>query len=275
MIDISISGEKAKYFKTIIDVLQSVVVGPRKFSFNPDNGLIMASMEESAAVFVMFRINKPFFSSYNVESETSLGLSLDDLKKVFSRSIKDNATINMKYTSDSNKFEITFEDGLSKVEYKLNVHVPEVDNSDTISKVKAIPLDSEITFEGGGNLKNILSDVGIVAQKDLRHLAVKIENRNELVFELKGDATGIYAKSVLKKGDGSPIHEIKSDSERVESLYDMENLEKLFKIDAMADKSVMELSSDNPLRITFSLADDNIEFVYLVAPLDTEEEEDF
>ena len=136
-------------------------------------------------------------------------------------------------------------------------------------------MDSEITFEGGGNLKNILSDVGIVAQKDLRHLSVKIENRNELVFELKGDATGIYAKSVLKKGDGSPIHEIKSDSERVESLYDMENLEKLFKIDAMADKSVMELSSDNPLRITFSLADDNIEFVYLVAPLDTEEEEDF
>ncbi|MHA2104773.1 MAG: hypothetical protein ACW981_15200, partial [Candidatus Hodarchaeales archaeon] len=256
------------------DVLQSIVVGPRKFNFDQDK-IVMASMEESAAVFVMFELNKSLFSNYNVEDATSLGLSLDDLKKVFSRSFKDDANLTMKYSPDSNKFDITFEEGVSKVEYKLNVHVPDVDNSDTVSKVKAIPLDSEITFEGGGNLKNILSDVGIVAQKDLRHLAIIIENKNELIFELKGDATGIYAKSSLKKGEKSPIHEIKCDSDHVESLYDMENLEKLFKIDAIADKSVMELSSDNPLRLTFNLKDNNIEFIYLVAPLDTEEEEDF
>jgi DNA polymerase III sliding clamp (beta) subunit (PCNA family) len=274
MINISISGENSKYFKTIIDALQSIVVGPRKFNFD-QNKLVMASMEESAAVFVMVEFNKSFFTSYKVEDATSLGLSLDDLKKVFSRSIKDDANITMKYTSESNKFEITFEEGVSKVDYKMNVHVPDVDNSDTISKVKAIPLDSEVTFEGGGNLKNVLSDVGIVAQKDLRHLSIKIENQNELIFELKGDATGIYAKSALKKGEKSPIHEIKSDSEHVESLYDMENLEKLFKIDAISDKSVMELGSENPLRITFNIKDNNVEFVYLVAPLDTEEEEDF
>ena len=91
MIDLSISGENSKYLKTIIDVLQSIVVGPRKFNFDQDK-IIMASMEESAAVFVMFELNKSLFSTYNVQDATSLGLSLDDLKKVFSRCFKDDGT---------------------------------------------------------------------------------------------------------------------------------------------------------------------------------------
>lgn len=269
MIDLSFKGSSAKDFKTLIDVVQGIVTGPRKFDFYPDK-IVMASMENSSSVFVMFEIKKAFFDSYNVESEMSLGLSIDDLKKVFSRSIKDNANIKLSYSSTENRMLVTFDEDRSNVEYKLNVHVPEEEHSEIVNKVKAIPLGCGISLEGG-HLKNLLSDVGVVAQKDsTKQLAIRVSQNKEIVFELKSDQTGINAKSVIKTGDGSPIESITSDEEQVEGFYDMDYLEKLFKIDAISNKARMELASEHPLRLTFTAAGGSIEFIYLMAPLETE-----
>ena len=59
------------------------------------------------------------------------------------------------------------------------------------------------------------------------------------------------------------------------SVYDMDYLEKLTKLDMIANKVKFELDTDNPLRVTFEFVD-NIEFLFLMAPLETgDEDEDF
>jgi hypothetical protein len=272
MIELSFKGAKAKEFKTLLEVVQAIVDGPRKWDFYSDK-VVMACMENSSSVFVMFEIKKTFFDTYKVD-ESSLGLSIDDLKKVFSRSIKDSAEIKMSYNNEENRLVIKFEEDRSSVEYKLNVHVPEDEHSEIVSKVRAIPLGTSIKLEGGGNLKNILSDVGIVAQKELKQLAIKVNKTEEISFELKGDTTGINAKSTIRKGDGSPIIEVSTDMDEVTSFYDMDYLEKLFKIDSISEQALMELASDHPLRLTFALGNNNIEFIYLMAPLEVESADD-
>ncbi|HKZ39828.1 MAG TPA: hypothetical protein VJ044_02645, partial [Candidatus Hodarchaeales archaeon] len=191
MLELMFKGARSRELRILLDVVQGIVSGPRKWNFYKDK-LVVAGMDGASSVFVMFEIEKSFFDSYKVD-ESVLGLSIDDLKKIFSRSIKDSSTVTMKYNNTENKFIISFDEGGPKVEYKISVHVPEEKDSAFLSKVKSIPLGCSIKFEGGGNLKNLLSDISIVAQKESKHLVIRTTGDGELTFELKGDATGISA----------------------------------------------------------------------------------
>ena len=271
MIEFSFKGEKAKVFKTMLDTVQSIISGPRKFDFYPDR-IIMASMENSSSVFVMFDLKKEFFESYNVE-DASLGLNIDDLKKILSRSINNDDDITFKYDNESNRMIITFTNRSSTSEYKTNVHVVDEENADVAGKVKAIPLANVIDLVGG-SLKTILSDVGVVAQKEFKQLAVRIPDTEHLEFELKADTTGINAKTKINKIADCEIINITLADEAVpvESYYDMEYLEKLFRVDNISDSTTLELDNVHPVRITFTIDSGNAEFTYLMAPLESDDE---
>ncbi|MHA2364320.1 MAG: hypothetical protein ACXAC7_10205 [Candidatus Hodarchaeales archaeon] len=277
MFSCTLTGEKARPIKTIIDVVSSMIEGPKNFIFN-DTGIVLRSMESSGAVFINFDIAKDYFDSFELDEPVILGLNIDDLKRVFSRSLAADEKISFKHDENKNKFIITFKKpDSSRRTYSLTLHTAEEDNAAIAERAKSIPLSCNLVL-APGSFKELLADVGIAADKSAKHLTITLESNDKALFEVNKGSEGMSAQVELSTGSdesqgAAPILSIEREGdENVQSVYDMDYLEKMTKLDGLSEKVLLELASENPLRITFNL--DKIDFTFLMAPLETDSDYD-
>lgn len=272
MLMCQINNENIKYLRTIIETTSNIVSGPRTFRFTQE-GLSFESMDQGS-VFVYFKVLKEFFTTYELKNDVlELRLNIDDLKKVLSRAISSDEILTLNF-SDSNKFGINFSKSSGqgqKRKYELALHNPDDDEEKrNISEViKSIPLSCHMVLNPG-SFKEILSDVGIAGEKDAKHLIISVDN-SFAKFEINKGSEGMNALVEIPTNDAS--YQIKIDEDSVKASYDMEYLDKLTKLDTVSKKVDFELGSDKPLRITFKISDP-IDFIFVMAPLVEEDEED-
>lgn len=261
----SVSNDQIKYLRTIVDVTSGIVSGPQLFQFS-ESGLFFESMEQSGAVFLTFNVNKSFFKEYKLEKVLELKLNIDDLKKILSRNLGPDEELLFNYGEVSGKFALHFIKGSGqKRKYEIPIHdLDSSDNRDIGEKARSIPLSCQINLEPG-SFKEILADVAIAADKSQKHLHIKI-SKDLAIFEINRGLEGMNALVELPVQENQLTINLEDDQD-VESNYDMEYLEKLTKLDTIADKVGLELASDSPLRIIFNISD-NLEFMFLMAPLE-------
>lgn len=266
----SMTGEKAKPFKAIIDVVSSFTDGAENFIFS-ESGVILRSMESSGAVFVNFDISNDYFDDFKVDKNVILGINIEDMKRVFSRSLNPEEKVTLRHDEDKNRLVVTFKSNSSTRRYSLSLHTAEEDNASVAEKAKSIPLSCQIQL-APGSFKNLLADVGIAADKSAKHLTITVESNEQVLFEVNRGSEGMSAAVELKTGeaDASIISITRENDETIRSVYDMDYLEKIAKLDVLAESSLLEFGNNNPLRITFSI--DKIDFTFLMAPLETEDD---
>lgn len=270
MLTATITNDKVKFLRTMIDVSQGIVNGPQLFQFS-ENGLFFESMEQSGAVFVTFNVTKGFFKEYKLDKLLELKLNIDDLKKILSRALGSDEELIFNF-NDANKFAIHFiKSSGQKRKYEIPIHdIEEDDKRDIGEKARSIPLSCQINLEPG-SFKDILADVGIAADKSQKHLQIKV-NKQLITFEINRGMEGMNALVELPVADNQ-ISISMEDDDDVASNYDMDYLEKLTKLDALTHKIGLELATDGPMRIIFNLSDD-LDFMFLMAPLELGDEDD-
>ena len=272
MLTCQIGNENIKYIRQIIDTTANIVTGPRTFKFTQE-GLSLESMDKGS-VFVYFLVRKDFFSKYELKKDIlELRINIDDLKKVLTRAISSEEILTLSF-SDSNKFGINFSKSSGqgqKRKYELPLHNPDDDEDkrNIGDLVKSIPLSCHMILNPGA-LKEILSDVGIAAEKDAKHLSINVDNALAK-FEINKGSEGMNALVEIPMSD--PSYQIKLEEESVKASYDMEYLDKLTKLDPFSQKVDLELGTDKPLRITFKISEP-IDFIFVMAPLVEDEDED-
>lgn len=269
------SGEKVKPIRTIIEVVSSIVDGNNNFIFS-DRGIALRTMEPSGAVFISFDIERDYFSSSEVDEETMLAINIEDLRKVLSRSIDAAETVTLAYKPDENKLVVTYQkvDKSQKRMYKLALHSPNEQDPSIYERAKTLPLSCTLNLQPGA-LKEILGDVGVAADKAQKSLTLNVDTEG-VIFEVNQGMEGMSAKVELRKDntDGAgPIMGLElEDDEAISALYDMDYLEKLTKLDGLAENVKLELGDNSPLRINFTIS--SIKFTYLMAPLEEEDGDD-
>lgn len=278
IVEFSLDGSKAKLLKVLSATLEKMFINhePITWSFNKKN-LVIWGQEGGMASFLVITIKKSFFDEYNVTDKLDIGLSVGDIARIFKKVFSDETIINFKFNNNTNKLEILFSHLSSRTDYHLNVHVPQKDEEGTIKKFQSIPLTTKLIFQGKGAFKSILNDLLIVAEKDLKYMELSLFDKKELAFTLMDKSMiGITVRSELKLGENSKLVEIQSDDkeELIRAQYDMENFENFFAVETLADKITVEYMTDQPMRYLLDLAEEQININYLVAPLETEEEEE-
>lgn len=273
MMKFSMSGEKAKPIKTIIEVVSSLTEGTESFIFS-EKGIIFRSMEQSGAVFLNFDIEKDYFDEFELDQNLILGINIEDFRKVFSRTLSKDEKVTISHDEDKNRLVVTFKKEKSSTRtYSLSIHTADDSKAEIAEKAKSIPLSCQIHL-APNSFKELLGDVGIAADKSAKHLTITVNSNDSAIFEVNKGSEGMTAKVELSRGEAdAPILNIERENdEDIQAVYDMDYLEKLTKLDAIADSVKLELGNNNPLRIIFKL--EQIDFTFLMAPLETEDDFD-
>ena len=271
MLSSQVSNENIRYLRSLIDVCSNIVSGPQTFIFSAENGFSFESMEPSGAVFVYFNVPKEFFTLFECKKDIlELRINIEDLKKVLSRNLTSEEQLSFTY-SESSKFTINFvkEKG-QKRKYELSLHNPQDDDSqrNLVDRVKSIPLNCTAIMNPG-TFKDILADVGIAADKKDKPISVSVTSKM-LKFEMNRGMDGMTATVELPESELASKIVLEND-ESFETVYDMDYLEKLTKIDAIASKVIFEFGIEKPLRMAFNISD-KMEFIFMAGPLQSDDD---
>lgn len=271
-IEFSLTGNKIKPLKTAIEVISSFTEGVIPLLWN-ENGISVRDMDSSGAIFVLLEILKEEFDSFEFDQSLIIGLNIEDLKKVLSRSISPEDTISFALNEENNRFEIKFRKAKQKTKtYQLTVHNIDEENAAVAERVKSISLNTTVQLESGF-FKTGLNDVLIAADKSAKHLGINV-TKDYINFEINRGSEGMSALVEYFLVDNGNVISIDQKEETNEnSLYDADYLEKLNKLDSIAESTTFAFAANNPIRIHFILSD-NVEFFFICAPLEIEDDYD-
>lgn len=271
------TNEQFNALKTVINAVNELLESnPRTFTFTPE-GITFESMDQGS-VFVYFLIKKEFFTTYECKNEKlELRLNIGELKKCFPEKLNSKQKEYSIYSfSDSNKFQVKYDsevEGFIKKQYDIPLHNPDDDEEkrNIAEVIKSIPLSAFIDLLPT-NFSRILTDCKISSQNDkdpTTHLVITT-NETNAKFETFGgsDKMDSHVELPLISATSQRILE-----DQVKASYDATYLIHLKKIDGKAQKVTFEFGNDKPLRLTFTIAN-NIEFIFVMAPLVEEEDED-
>ena len=238
--------DNAKIFKDCVDSLVTLI-DEGEFQITKE-GLKLRAMDPSQIAMVDFVYPKSALEKYEVPSETKIGLNLDDLSKVTSR-VRAGEKLVLKLDKTGSRLEMVFK---GKTTRRFNL--PLLDVSGMSPKQPKIEFDSRIKVNGF-TLKEGLKDASLISS----HVVLKADKEG---FEISahGDKGEVLIEA--KKGDDVLLeHTVNAESR---SMYPLEYLNDLLKTTENEAVVVLDLKTDNPLRIEFPIGQATI--VYYLAP---------
>ena len=231
--------ENPKIFSDIISIISELVLEVR-FKVNKD-GLGVTAIDPANVAMVLFKLPAKTFSELNVEKEEVLGVSLESLKAVLRR-VKLGSILTI--TREENILKLIIQDKISR-EFDLalidieNEEKP-VPNLDFSSKIEMNSLDFSEAIE----------DCSIVADS-----CSFISEPESFIIKARGSLNSFQARF----SDEANIQ-----SEKSNSKYSLEYLQKMIKSSRLTDKVAINFSTNYPLRLDFNTP--LIELSFILAP---------
>ncbi|MFH0986768.1 MAG: proliferating cell nuclear antigen (pcna) [Candidatus Micrarchaeota archaeon] len=236
----------AKVFKDCIDALVTLI-DEGEFEIKKD-GISLRAMDPSQIAMVDFVMPKSSFEGYDVKNDTKIGLNLDDLSKITSRTRPEESLV-LSLDETESRLILVFK-GKSTRRFNL----PLLDISVTSPKEPKIEFDSELKFNSG-TLKDSLKDASLVSP-----YVILSATASGFEMQAKGDKGNVLIESA--KGDDVVIEHTVNKSAK--AMFPLEYLNDLLRGTSNESIVTMDLKSDAPLRVSYKIGDAQVK--YYLAP---------
>ena len=246
MTGFKITLDDARFWKNCIDAVSSLIT-EGVFEISPD-GIKLRAMDPSQIAMVVFNVGKEAFVEYSADGISNIGLNLEDLSKILSRTRGKEKLIMQ--LDENNKFVIEF---ISDTQRKFRVPILDIDsNAPLESKVEKIEFDVNMGFTAA-SLKEILKDVSLISANMAFNAA-----DSSVIVEAHGDSGDI--KEELKKENMNSL-QLKQPAKSVFSLKYLVDI-----TNPCPGESIVNLSlkTNAPLKLEYAI--NEAKLVYYLAP---------
>lgn len=234
---------ETKLIKDSISIISELVTEAR---FNvTKNAIELVAMDPANVAMVIFKLLSSSFVEYSVKEDVTLSINLNDLKQVFRR-IKADDTMTLEVVS--NKFKITL-----KGAHTRTFNLPLIDLEEKEQKVPDLSFDANVNTQATV-LTEAIEDMDIVGES--------------VSFTVDKKSFHVSSSSDLSDADV----EVKADTvtkietkDKLKSKYSIEYLKKMIQGAKLADKVVVRLSKDYPLKLDYIVVD-KLQLSFILAP---------
>ena len=239
-----ITFDNAKSFKDCVDAIVNLI-NEGEFELSSD-GVRLRAMDPSQIAMVDFFMPSKACKEYKVDSETSIGINLEDLARVTGRARpEDSLNVRLK----DSRMDMTF-----KGKFTRKFNLPLLDIAGSKPKEPNIDFDSSIKVNASV-LKESLRDASLVSA----HVAFSI-NKDGFMIEATGDRGDVLIEA---KKDDPAIMDYKS-SANSKAMFPLEYLNNILKGADSGTIVSISLKSDAPLKVEYPLGESRI--IYYLAP---------
>jgi len=217
----------------------SELVSEVKIKMN-DSGLSINAIDPANVALVEFKLPKSSFSVFESGEET-LGINLDDLKRILKRCGAKSSLILKK---KDNLLEIQIQDRILR-----NFTLSLIDVEKEEKEMPNLEFSSKVELDSFDLISSV-EDCAVVA--------------DACSFVIKDEKFIIEAKSLNSAYSEFSGDEAKIDAENCKARYSLEYLQKFMKGAKLCDKTILNFANEHPLKIEFK--SELFELSFLLAP---------
>lgn len=230
--------ENPGMFSKIIEIISDLVTEV-KIRIN-EEGLSINAIDPANVAMIGFKIPKQAFSEFEVDND-SLGINLDDLKRILKR-VSANSSLILK--REENLLIIELED---RIKRRFSLNLIDIDTEE--KEIPDLEFSSEVELNSVDFISSI-EDCNVVADA-----CSFIINEKKFIIESKGINS---ARAEFSED------EAKISAENCKSRYSLEYLQKFAKASKLWDKTQLKFANEHPLKM--NIRTPNIQLSFLLAP---------
>ncbi len=235
-----------EFFKRMMDVIGNLM-SDVSLDFDQE-GFTIKAMDPANIAMILFEGTKTLFSAFNVEKETKLSVSLDDLNSILKMMKKEDKA---KFKDSKNKLEIDI-----KGKSRLHFSIPLIDENYTAQKVPQLNFTAEASLVSSA-LKESIKAASLVD--------------DSIYFTVDGTRLMLSSRSEEKDfsqeismNENKELLNIKADG-MTRAKYSIDYLTKFLNV-ADQDRPVKVLFSNNyPLRLDYELINKDAVLSFILA----------
>lgn len=237
--------DNAKYWRDCVESIVSLV-DEGSFSISKD-GIGLKAMDPSSISMVSFFMPGKAFSKFSVEKPTSVGLNLENLSKILSRTRDDEALV---MRDVDNKIVLEFIGPGSRRRYKL----PMIDVKKSVEKEPNVEFDAKVEMVGEP-LRDMIKDASLISS----YIAFKA-SKDQFGISARGDSGELEE---LHEKEGSFMKKIEV-QKNADSTFNLEFLENMVKSCPVGSHISIALKSSEPMKLNYKIGE--AEISYFLAP---------
>ena len=237
--------DNAKYWKDCVGAIVSLV-DEGVFSISKE-GIGLKAMDPSSISMISFFMPNKAFSKFDIEKNTSIGLNLENLNKILSRT-RDGESLMMKDVD--NKLFLEFTGQSAKRRYRLQL----IDIKKNFEKEPNIEFDAFVEINGEP-LKDIIKDASLISS----YISFKA-SKDQFAVNARGDSGELEE---LHEVDGSATKKVDA-KKGTESTFNLEFLENMVRSCPAGGNIGISLKSSEPMKLRYNIGD--AEVTYYLAP---------
>ncbi len=237
--------DNAKYWRDCVETILSLV-DEGLFNITKE-GISLKAMDPSSISMVSFFMPSKAFSKYSVDKPAGVGLSLENLRKILSRT-RDNEALVMRDVD--NKLLLEFIGPGSRRRYKLQM----IDVKKSIEKEPNVQFDAHVEIIGEP-LKDMIKDASLISS----YIAFKA-SKDQFAISARGDSGELEE---LHEKEGALIKKVEA-QKNADATFNLEFLENMVKSCPIGSHISIDLKSNEPMKLGYGIGDANI--IYFLAP---------
>jgi proliferating cell nuclear antigen len=237
--------DNAKYWRDCIGAIGGLV-DEGLFNITKD-GITLKAMDPSSISMVSFSMPSKSFSKFNIDKNSSIGINLENLGKILSRTRDDEALV-MK--DSEGKLSLEFVGPSSRRRYKLQM----IDVKKSVEKEPNVVFDANVEISGDP-LKDILKDASLISS----YISFKA-SKDQFTTTAHGDSGELEE---LHEKDGAVMKKVDA-TKNAEAVYNLEFLENMVKSCPSGNVISIAMKSNEPLKLSYKIGDADLS--YFLAP---------
>lgn len=255
--------DKLKFFKKMMSAVAALLEDDGDFTITPTDGIILCDMEKSRFALIDLNIKPEFFEgTFKCDKEYGIAVNVKDLQKVLDR-VKGDGSLEISLDQANNALNFRA-NGYVKKQFVLPLTTGTEDKQLLVSDSYKPTVNAKLR---GSVLSELIKDVAIAGGNvkitaDMDKLVFTcLQDRKEVTIDLLTDREEL--------GGESPVLTLDADG-YTESLYSIDMLKDIFKVDTEFAEVQLSFSLNQPLKLVY--ATEEITLKYLLAPVQPESE---
>ncbi|MGI0141359.1 MAG: proliferating cell nuclear antigen (pcna) [Candidatus Micrarchaeales archaeon] len=237
--------DNAKYWRDCVEAIVNLV---DEGSFNiSKEGITLKAMDPSGISMVSFFMPSKAFGKFTVDKNASIGLNLDNLSKVLSRT-RDNEALLIK--ENEGKLSLEFIGANSRRRYKL----PLIDVRKNVEKEPSVDFDVNVEVLGEP-LKDIIKDASLISS----YISFRAA-KDQMMISARGDSGELEESHEV---DGNIVKKLSAKA-NADAVFNLEYLENIIKACPLGNQISFALKSNEPLKLSYNIGEAQI--TYYLAP---------
>ncbi len=237
--------DNAKYWR---DCVESIVNLVDEGLFNiAKEGISLKAMDPSSISMVSFAMPAKAFSKYDVEKSAGVGLNMENLSKILSRT-RDGESLVIRDVD--NKILLEFIGQGSRRRYKLQM----IDVKKNVEKEPSVQFDANVEMVGEP-LKDMIKDASLISS----YISFKA-SKDQFAVSARGDSGELEA---LHEKEGSLLKKFEVEK-NADATFNLEFLENMVKSCPIGSVINIGLKTNEPLKLSYGIGDAQI--TYFLAP---------